>query len=288
MAQAVGVERTSRYRRPVAAARRDESLCAELLAVHKVHPYYGVRRLALTLGWSENKTRRIRRLAGVVALKYRKENTRQQGSVAEIAAPANALKPYIRFLNPARPQDGQTYQAMAQSGAWVQDFTHIRCGRQWHYLAVVIELGSRQVVGWSVGAAHDTSLTMSALKQALRNHPAPPILHSDQGSEYLSYEHRDICEAYEVTLSCSAKSSPWQNGFMESFFGKFKPELGDPRSYDTPETLFERIALQVHTYNTKRIHTALKMSPAAYAARLKEGEKPEFTSVERVLQKQVA
>ena len=75
-----------------------------------------------------------------------------------------------------------------------------------------------------------------------------------------------------MTLSCSAKSSPWQNGFMESFFGKFKPELGSPSGYATPETLFERVAKNMHYYNTTRIHSALGMSPAAYAATLKKQE----------------
>ena len=233
----------------------------------------GVRRLRIVLGWSVNKTRRIRRLTGVSATLYRKTNTRQSTPVAEIAAPPNALKAYAQFLNPDRPQAGQTYAAMAcSSGAWVQDFTHVRCGRQWYYLAAVIELSSRRLVGWSVGAAHDTSLTLSALRYALGRHMPPPILHSDQGSEYLSYAHRDICEAYEMTLSCSTKSSPWQNGFMESFFGKFKPELGLPSGYATPETLFERVARNMHYYNNQRIHSSLNMSPAAYAARLKQQE----------------
>lgn len=276
MAQALAVDRTSYYRKPVRSLQRDTELGTELKAAHKVHPFYGVRRLQVVLGWSANKTRRVRRLAVVSATLYRKTNTRQPTPAAEIAAPANALKAYVRFLNPDRPQAGQTYSAMALlSGAWVQDFTHVRCGRQWYYLAVIIELASRQVVGWSVGGSHDTSLTLGALRYALGRHTPPPILHSDQGSEYLSYKHRDICEAYEMTLSCSTKSSPWQNGFMESFFGKFKPELGLPSGYATPETLFERVAKNVHYYNHTRIHTALGMSPAAYAAGLKEQKEVE-------------
>jgi len=116
--------------------------------------------------------------------------------------------------------------------------------------------------------ARNASAPPNALKRALQKNTPPPILHSDQGSEYLSYTHRDICEAYEMTLSCSSKSSPWQNGFMESFFGKFKPELGSPSGYATPETLFERVAGNMHYYNNQRIHSSLNMSPAAYAARL--------------------
>lgn len=265
---------------------RDTAACVALQAAHIANPFYGVRRLCLQLGWSRNKTRRIRTLAAVTAATYRRSSTRQTSPTAEIAAPPNALKPYVRFITPDRPQAGQTYCAMTNSGAWVQDFTHVRCGRQWYYLAVVIELASRRVVGWSVGAAHDTSLTLSALRRALKQHAPPPILHSDQGSEYLSYVHRDLCHAYGMTLSCSAKSSPWQNGFMESFFGKFKPELGSPARYNTPETLFEIVAKNIYHYNHTRIHTKLKMSPAAYAAGLKEQRERE--SRDRVLQKEGA
>jgi len=270
MAKAIGVDRTSYYRTPTKQVVRDKEACTALQAAHTANQFYGVRRLQVVLGWSANKTRRIRRLAAITAVTYRSTRTRQTSPVAEIPAPQNALKAFREFRSPDRPQDGQTYKPMTQSGAWVQDFTHVRCGQQWYYLAVIIELASRQVVGWSVGGSHDTSLTLDALKLALQKNAPPPILHSDQGSEYLSYAHRDICEAYSMTLSCSTKSSPWQNGFMESFFGKFKPELGNPAQYATPETLFERVAKNIYYYNNERIHGALGMSPAAYAARLKE------------------
>ncbi len=271
MAAAIKADRTSYYRSSTAQATRDKAACAELRAAHAANPFYGVQRLGIVLGWSQNKTRRIRRLASVDARTYHSTKTRQTSPTPQLTPPPNALKPYATFIHPDRPQDGQTYTIMAkESHAWVQDFTHVRCGRQWYYMAAIIELASRRVVGWSVGAAHDTSLTLSALKLALGKHASPPILHSDQGSEYLSYAHKDICEAYEMTLSCSTKSSPWQNGFMESFFGKFKPELGHPSGYATPETLFERVAKNMHYYNNTRIHSALGMSPAAYAATLKK------------------
>ncbi len=75
---------------------------------------------------------------------------------------------------------------------------------------------------------------------------------------------------------------------MESFFGKFKPELGYPGGYATPETLFERVAQTMHYYNYTRIHTALKTSPAAYAARLGQKESATLRPRDRVLQKEGA
>ena len=81
------------------------------------------------------------------------------------------------------------------------------------------------------------------------------------------------------------KASPWQNGFMERWYGNFKLELGRPSRYGDMAKLHEAIALQIHYYNTKRIHTALKMSPAAYAIRLKQSPILGMRRIDRVLQK---
>jgi transposase InsO family protein len=108
---------------------------------------------------------------------------------------------------------------------------------------------------------------------ALSKYPAPTILHSDQGSEYLSYKLRDLCQKIEVTLSCSDKGSPWQNGFKERFYGTLKDELGAVARFQDLAELYEGIAMTIYYYNHKRIHTALKMSPAAYATNLKQRDK---------------
>jgi rubrerythrin len=97
----------------------------------------------------------------------------------------------------------------------------------------------------------------------------PAILHSDQGSEYLSYKHQELCERLEITLSASSKASPWQNGFMERFFGTLKDELPPLNTLKSTEQLHEAVTLTMHYYNHKRRHSALQnMSLAAYAARL--------------------
>ena len=116
---------------------------------------------------------------------------------------------------------------------------------------------------------------------ALSKYPLPAILHSDQGSEYLSYRHRDLCVRYEIELSSSEAGKPWQNGYMERWFGGFKLELGKLARFPDLDRLHEGTAGQVFYYNTKRIHSALKMSPAAYAA----GLKSEPQSLDKVLQK---
>lgn len=257
----------------------DKLAVRQLLAAHEIHPFYGVRRLALHLGWSENRTRRIRRKAGVVILTSTKKRRYGKAGKPEVAAPPNALQRYAVLKDESRPQDGMNYSGMVESGGWVQDFTYLWFDRSHHYLAVVLDLKTRQIVGWRLGTNHSSELTYSALLDALSKHPAPTILHSDQGSEYLSYKHQLLCERMEIRLSCSNKASPWQNGFMERFFGSFKLELGPLASYKELAQLHEAIALQIHYYNTKRIHSALRMSPAAYAASLIRSPDKVFTEL---------
>ncbi len=235
--------------------------------MHEANPYYGVARIAIELGWNEKKTRRVRNLAGITAMKRSK---RKRGSRvrAEISAPGNALKQYTDLKDKNRPQDGQTYRRMTNSGAWVQDFTYLWFKGMWVYVATVLDLRTRRIVGWSIGLRHNTELVHKALLDALSKHPPPTILHSDQGSEYLSYRLRDLCLKMEIVLSCSDKSSPWQNGYKERFYGTLKDELGRISRFNSIEELHEGIALTIYYYNHRRIHTSLRMSPVAYATRL--------------------
>lgn len=168
---------------------------------------------------------------------------------------------------------------MTDAEAWAQDFSHIWFKGKWCYLASVASIKTREIVGWKLGLSHSSQLTLEALLDALSKHPKPAIIHSDQGSEYLSYKHRDLCEKLEIQLSCSNKSSPWQNGFMERIFCTIKDELPALSTLQDLPQLYEAIALTIHYYNTQRIHTALNMSPAAYAASLKSTKR-----IDKVLQ----
>lgn len=265
-AQLLKVGRTSVYVRPLSQAARDAADIQALTAVHEAHPFYGVRRLRLALGWNAKKTRRIRTLAKVVIPRASKKRRTGRSAAPEIPAPANALRSFAVFKDAARPQDGMDYAGMTESGGWVQDFTYLWFDRSWHYLAGVLDLKTRQLVGWSLGLRHTSELTYLALLDALSKHAPPTILHSDQGSEYLSAKHQQLCDRMGMILSCSAKSSPWQNGYMERSFGTLKQELGPLTAFADAAKLHEGVALAIHYYNTKRIHTALKMPPAAYAA----------------------
>lgn len=263
----LGISRTSYYCPRTMRAQADEEAVKQLNAVHLEHPYYGVYRLSLHLGWSEKKTRRIRNLAGIKVPTASKKR-RYRGGKPEIGAPPNALHGYAVFKDKARPQDGMDYSGMVNAHAWVQDFTFLWFEHSFCYLAVVLDLKTRQAVGWRLGTNHSSELTYSALLDALSKHSPPAILHSDQGSEYLSHKHDLLCQKMEITLSASNKASPWQNGFMERWFGSFKTELGSLTRFSDLAEVHEAVALQIHYYNTKRIHTALKTTPEDYATKL--------------------
>lgn len=277
-----GLSHSSYYQPATTQTKQDEQAVKQLLAVHAAHPFYGVRRLAIHLGWSQNKTRRIRTIAGVVVPTTAKRHRYRRGSKPEITAPVNILQRFALMRNLERPQDGMDYSPMTAADAWVQDFTYLKFEASFCYLAVVLSLETRQVVGWRLGTNHSSELTYAALLDALSKHGTPAILHSDQGSEYLSHRHQLLCQNLEIQLSCSAKSSPWQNGYMERWFGSFKAELPPLHTVRGLAELHEAVALRIHYYNTQRIHLALGTSPAAYAASLKPLKSLDKVSVELV------
>ncbi len=155
-------------------------------------------RFAIALNWSEEKARRIRNLAHITA-KRRSKKHRTKNVKPEVSVPDNALKPYIEYNDLERPWEGASFNKMSQqSGAWVQDFSYIPYRGQWIYLATVTELLTRKILGWSVGLRHTAELVHNALVMALSHNPAPPILHDDQGGEYLSNLMQSTCERYNI------------------------------------------------------------------------------------------
>ena len=150
---------------------------------------------------------------------------------------------------------------------WVSDFTHLSFHGRVVYLATVMDIFDRQIVGWSVLTAHSVQLVLGALIDAVEKHGRPKALHSDQGSEYKSALYTRFAAQLGSQLSMSAKGSPWENGYQESFYGQLKVDLGDPNRFETVGELTAALYLQLHYYNTSLIHTALKMPPALFAER---------------------
>lgn len=186
------------------------------------------------------------------------------------------IKPYRRRIRrPRKPQDlhndallisnyAKAICPLARNVLWASDFTYFWYRGKWYYLCTVLDIFSREIVGFSFSGKHDKELVLSALRHALSKGDTPQFLHSDQGSEYRSYAYFDLLSEYGIQASFSKKSSPWQNGYQESFFSEFKKDLGDTRRFETLGEFIEGIYQQLHYYNTKRIHTALNTAPALF------------------------
>ena len=207
-------------------------------------------------------------MSGVTATKPHKKY-RGYGGKPEITAPDNYLHAYAKFKDNSRPQDGMIYTPMTEeANAWVQDFTYLRIRSGLYYLALVMDLATRELLSWKLGTNHSSQLTHIALIQALSSNPKPSILHSDRGSEYLSELHQSTCTRFNIKLSASSPGSPWQNGYMERCIKSIKEELGPLANYQNIDDLYIGVASSISYYNNDRIHTALKMSPKNYAKSL--------------------
>jgi transposase InsO family protein len=133
------------------------------------------------------------------------------------------------------------------------------------YVATVIDIFTREIVGWHIANHHTTALIMEAFSDATRRtKTASKYFHSDQGSEYVSGGYESLLAEHGTALSRSRKSSPWQNGFQESFYSQFKLELGNPNRFSHIGELIEAVHRQIAYYNNCRIHSVLKMSPIIF------------------------
>ena len=142
---------------------------------------------------------------------------------------------------------------------YVGDITYIPTNEGWLYLATVIDLYSRKIVGWSMDDNMKTSLVNDALNMAIKNRkPSQGLIwHTDRGSQYASYSHKDLLEKNGIVQSMSRKGNCWDNAVAESFFHTLKTELVYHEIYETKaqanQSIFEYIEV---FYNRQRMHSA--------------------------------
>lgn len=148
---------------------------------------------------------------------------------------------------------------------WCSDLSRIVYRGTIWYLATIEVLMTRQIIAKRIGKRHDSQLVLSTLHQAFATGRKPMIFHSDQGTEFMAQRCTDYLENHGVQVSVSDTTSPWQNGYMESFFGRFKHEFSDVDRFESVGEMIAAIYGHIHYYNHSRIHTALKMPPAIYA-----------------------
>jgi putative transposase len=155
---------------------------------------------------------------------------------------------------------GRRFQAQRPNEVWVSDITYIRTWEGWLFLAVVLDLFSRRVVGWAMESHMQTSLVLQALQMALgRRRPAPGMLfHSDRGSQYASELHQRLLEHHGIVVSMSRKGDCWDNAVAESFLGTLKVELIYRSSWPSRRAAKEAVGEFIECfYNSKRLHSSL-------------------------------
>lgn len=199
-------------------AQANQALLARIQAVHQEsRQTYGSPRILKELQQNgtrcgHNRVARLMRQAGIVGVQRGKYHpTTTQRDPGAVAAP--------NLLN-------QEFSATAPNQKWVTDFTYIDTAEGWLYLAIVLDLFSRKVVGWAMSPQMDTDLVQAAWNMALANRqPTPGLLHhSDQGSQYTSWAYQHDLALLESQVSMSRVGNCYDNAVIESFFATLKSE----------------------------------------------------------------
>jgi transposase InsO family protein len=166
----------------------------------------------------------------------------------------------------------QEFNPAAPNRYWAGDITYIRTTDGWRYLAVWIDLYSRRVVGWAMGAIMEATLVLEALNRALGHRQIEPhqlLINTDQGSQYRATAYRQLLEGRKISCSMSARGCCWDNAVLESFFSTLKHELDlddDAKTPLSPQLLLSRLAFWIDGYyNRERRHSTIGyLSPINY------------------------
>ncbi len=221
--------------------RRVYQRSRRLYGYRKVHQALRLQKVPC----SRNRVARLMRLAGLRSRRRRRYRKTTRANPQQPVAP-NHLD--------------QCFTASAPNQTWLTDITYVRTGQGWLYLAAVLDLFSRRVVGWAMADYLSDRLTLKALRMALshRRPPAGLLHHSDRGSQYTSRSYRHLLAAVQAQPSMSRSGNAYDNAPMESFFATLKCELVHRQHYQTrqeaKQDIFEFIEV---FYNRQRLHAAL-------------------------------
>ena len=242
-------------------AEEDAVLAEQIAAVHRNSRHtYGAPRIVEELREAGVKIsrRRCARLMRARALRGRKKNRRcprTTDSKHGRATPANLLATASRPTGPNQ--------------AWVTDITYLKTGEGWLYLAAILDLWSRRIVGWATAPSLHTELTLAALRDAIRNRRPPSGLlhHSDRGSQYVDEQYVALLNAYGMVRSMSRAGNCYDNAVMESFWSTLKSDTGlDLLEFESHHEAELAVFDYIETfYNRTRRHTSLgSVSPVAF------------------------
>ncbi len=253
VAQAVDISRFHHGRTGKLEAK-DNALKILIEETWKTHKAYGHLRLGWHLSINHKRISRVMGLFGIHPPRRKIHNFCTKFTSHHTYY--NLIKEWV----PTRPNE-----------LWCSDVSFVPFARRWWYVVTIEDVVTRQVIAVQMGKYHNANLVLATIKQAIaKTKTVPKVFHTDQGTEFMARTCTDYLESLGVQVSASDKGSPWQNGFQESFFGRFKDEFGDFGRFNTVSELIEEIYGQIRYYNEDRIHTALRMPPSRYAQILSE------------------
>ena len=256
MCEALSVSRSGYYvwrSRPGSARKiANRALLVDIRRVHAQHQErYGAPRIHAELcaegqTVSRKRVERIMRQHGIRARAPRRYRVCITDSKHSLPVAANLLE--------------QNFVADRPDQVWLADITYIPTSEGWLYLAVILDLFTRKVVGWAMRDHLRAELTIAALTMAIqRRRPTAGLIHhSDRGSQYAAADYRDILQAAAIVPSMSRKGNCWDNAPMESFFGTLKTELVHQSEYPNRDAARRDLFAYIEAYyNRQRRHSAI-------------------------------
>jgi transposase InsO family protein len=269
MCEALGISRSGFYaaeqrrQRPLGPrARANQRLQLEIRAIHTASAQrYGAPKIchelqAQGIPCGRHRVARLMRLAQLRAHRSRAFRVTTQSTHAYPVAPNLLARRFAPAANRERDR------------VWVGDITYLWTAEGWLYVAVLLDLASRRVIGWCADTRLDQSLTLRPLQQAFqRRQPAPGLIHhSDRGAQYAATAYRALLAAHGATSSMSRRGNCWDNAVAESFFATLKSELVHRVTWPTRAAAQRDLEHFIDIwYNHQRRHAALGYrSPVAY------------------------
>jgi putative transposase len=246
-------------RPPSAREVQDAELASEIATTHaRSKSRYGsprvhraLRKRGVCVG--RKRVERLMRSGGLVAKQKRRFRRTTDSKHSHPIAP-NVL--------------ARNFEPEAPNRSWAGDVTYIQTTEGWAYLAILLDLFSRRVVGWAISDTNDTALALAALDRAVRSRVVLPglVQHTDRGSPYASEEYRRALARHAIVASMSRTGDCWDNAVSESFFATLRAELVDHEVYATRETAARSIGDYIESfYNVERLHSFLDyVSPVEF------------------------
>ena len=243
------------------AIKRELVRCAVVDIYHQFKKRYGAPRItvelnALGITCSENHVAQLLQIEGLRA-RNGKSFKYQPSAYATYNVSPNLL--------------ARNFKANKPDEKWVSDITYIDVDGEWMHMAVIMDLYSRQIIGWAVDETMTTELILAAFNMAISRRQVMPglILHSDRGVQYRAGEYQEALKEEKIQCSMSRKGNCWDNAVMESFFSRLKVELVYAEEFKTSEQAYRGLFEYIEVfYNRVRRHSSLGyVSPAQYEER---------------------